>query len=154
MNIDPEGLRHHVAQVNHQWRGGLLGICLWSQGAGVSIVGDTRQDTTLFGDRVLARTLSSLEGSGFPGLASFMLFTLDDGSVLVLVRHEDHLLELLHVDAQRTNVGLMLSVVIPAAGPRWRPPSCTESRLRTPRPPRPPGAGHARTPRTWGAAAG
>lgn len=114
MDIDIDKLEGAIQDLKNTLKEGLLATDVWDRATGLSLAGLNSQPAAvaLFSEmtNLLTETLS---GAGFPGLNRYYFLDLEGGNMVVIVRHGDDLLQGMLLNAQKTNLGLLLSVALP-----------------------------------------
>jgi hypothetical protein len=113
MNVSK--LNKTIETLKDNLAGALIATDIWGTSDMQSIAGWNPQPaaTALFG-QIINNTNQALEGSGFPKLGKYVIFDLVGGKLIVLIPMGDFAWGML-VDGQKTQLGLLLNVVLPKA---------------------------------------
>lgn len=114
LDIDVNVLEQTVNDAKSVLKDGLLATDIWDRETGLSLAGHNSQPEAVALFNQLTNEISStLAGSGFPALNRYYMLDIEDGNTIVVQRHGDDLMSGMLLDANRVNLGILVSVVIP-----------------------------------------
>ncbi|MEZ5096277.1 MAG: hypothetical protein R2731_09200 [Nocardioides sp.] len=119
LDIDIAALDQCVADVQKILKEGLIATDIWDKDTGLSLAGYNPQpEATALFNQLTNEMQQTLSGSGFPGLNRYYLLDLEGANTVVCQRHGEDLMSGMLLDAEKVNLGILVSVVIPkyAAG--------------------------------------
>lgn len=119
MFLDIARLEETIADVRGLVRMGLIATDIWDRETGLSLAGyDSRPDQAALLNEVATELARALDGANLPPLGSYFLADLADNRVVVVQPHGRDLMSAMLLDARRTNLGVLITLVIPryAAG--------------------------------------
>lgn len=116
LNIDIAQLEKHMEDLRALLRDGLVAAEVWDRATalGLAAYNSNPQGVALF-NRLTADIEGVLKDSNFSGLGRYYMIDLKDNHILVIVCHGADLLEGLVLDAQKANLGIVLSMAVPRA---------------------------------------
>ena len=114
MNIDLPALQGAIANAHGTLKEALLSGDIWDARTGLSLAGYNGQPAAvaLFND-LTARVQSTLLEAGWPGLGKRYWLQLENEQLVIVLRFSPELLGGLLVDGSKTNLGVLVSVVLP-----------------------------------------
>ncbi len=114
--LDAAALAAHVHETKALLGDGLLGLGLWQRETGASVVGfGTSAESVALINQLVAEIRMTMENSGYPALRRYCLLSLSDGRILLVLRHGDDVLELLALDAEHVDLGVLFRQLVPKA---------------------------------------
>lgn len=116
LDLDIDALEDHLTELRSLLKDGLLSASIWARATGLSLVDyqPSHVSIALF-NQLTDEIHATLSGSGFPGLKRYYYVDLQDDQSVLILCHDDDLLEGLILDSKRTNLGILLSVAVPKA---------------------------------------
>ncbi|WP_298284559.1 hypothetical protein [Acidocella sp.] len=112
--IDIARLEAAMAQAQTVLKGALLVGSIWDQSTGLPLVGYNSNPVAA---ALLAQLIQMLDQhlatSGFPALDRFLFLQFQAGKAGLAVLHPHNLVQGLLIDTTKTNVGVIMSVLLP-----------------------------------------
>jgi hypothetical protein len=114
MQMNFEALNGAVDELKTLFKDGLLSTDIWERELGLSFAGYNQQPAAvaLFTETT-RNLLSTLKDSGFPGLNRYYMLELEGDHIVMLIRHDDDILQGILLNSKKVNLGLLLSVALP-----------------------------------------
>lgn len=114
LSLNMQALENAINEAKTPLRDGLLAIDIWDASTGLGLVGwnSVPAAIALF-SQVTKDLQDTLQGSGFPGLRRYYLLEVENDRMVLIQRFGDDLLAGLLLDENKTNLGILLSVVVP-----------------------------------------
>jgi hypothetical protein len=115
-NIDINALNDSVENMKSLLKEGLVATDIWIARDGLSLAGYNQQPTAvaLF-TQLTGELQSTLQDSGFPGLNRYYMLDLEDDHTAMIIVHSQQVLQLLLLNNQKINMGILISVAVPRA---------------------------------------
>ena len=114
LDIDVNVLEKTVNDAKSVLKDGLLATDIWDRETGLSLAGHNSQpEAVALFNQLTSEISSTLAGSGFPALNRYYMLDIEDGNTIVVQRHGEDLMSGMLLDANRVNLGILVSVVIP-----------------------------------------
>lgn len=114
INVDVSKLESACTFIEDTLRGGLLAMDIWDTESGLSLAGiNSNPAATALFNQLTGDLEGTLLGSGFPGLNRYYLLDLKDDKIVVVLRQDGDFLGGMLLDATKTNLGMLVGVVIP-----------------------------------------
>jgi hypothetical protein len=114
MDINIDKLEATLADLKSTLKDGLIATDIWDRSTGLSLAGINPQPAAaaLFTD-VTNNLTNTLADSGFPGLRRYYLLELEGDNIAMVIVHGKDLLQGILLNAQKINLGILLSVALP-----------------------------------------
>lgn len=99
-------------------RDALVDGAVWDKQTGlvISSHGNAREDFIALFTQVIADIDDTLLGSGFPTLDKYLTVNIEElGLVIVIIIHENNVLQGLSIDKSKVNLGILFNISIPKA---------------------------------------
>lgn len=114
MDIDIARLEGAVEELQRLLRDALTATDIWDRNTGLSLAGfNTQPAATALFNQVTKEISETLAGSSFPALSQYYLLNLEDNNIILILMHEDELMQGILLDATKANMGILFSVAIP-----------------------------------------
>lgn len=114
MDINIDKLEAALTELKSTLKDGLVATDVWDRSTGLSLAGINPQPAAvaLFTE-VTNNLANTLSDSGFPGLRRYYLLELEGDNIVMIVMHGKGLLQGILLNAQKINLGILLSVALP-----------------------------------------
>jgi hypothetical protein len=114
MDINIEKLEAALTELKATLKDGLVATDVWDRSTGLSLAGINPQPAAvaLFTE-VTNNLANTLSDSGFPSLRRYYLLELEGDNIVMIVMHGKGLLQGILLNAQKINLGILLSVALP-----------------------------------------
>lgn len=114
MDINIEKLEATLVELKATLKDGLVATDIWDRSTGLSLAGINPQPAAvaLFTE-VTQNLVNSLADSGFPSLHRYYLLELEGNNIVMIIVHGKDLLQGILLNAQKINLGILLSVALP-----------------------------------------
>ncbi|MEI2652899.1 MAG: hypothetical protein V9F00_01755 [Nocardioides sp.] len=114
LDVDIAQLEDTVTEIKGLLRDGLIATDVWDIETGLSLAGHNPQpEATALFNLLTQEMQRTLRGSGFPGLDRYYILDLEQSNIVVCQLHGEDMMSGMLLDANRTNLGVLVSVAIP-----------------------------------------
>lgn len=114
LDVDIAQLEDTVTEIKGLLRDGLIATDVWDIATGLSLAGHNPQpEATALFNLLTQEMQRTLRGSGFPGLDRYYILDLEQSNIVVCQLHGEDMMSGMLLDANRTNLGVLVSVAIP-----------------------------------------
>ncbi|OIO60516.1 MAG: hypothetical protein COX57_07275 [Alphaproteobacteria bacterium CG_4_10_14_0_2_um_filter_63_37] len=115
-DIDIAALDRSVESVRSFLKEGLITTDIWNRRDGLSLAGINQQPAAvaLF-NQITDALEEAYRATEFPPLNRFYMLDLETDKTMLIIRHSKEMLQGIMLDTTKTNLGMLLSVVLPRA---------------------------------------
>lgn len=114
IDVELDKLEETVAYLQKTLKDGLMATDIWDRGTGLSFAGYNAQPEAVALFNVLTdEVASTLEGSAFPGLGRYYVLDVEGDAMVVIIRHDDDLMQGILLNSVKVNLGVLFGMALP-----------------------------------------
>ncbi len=105
-----QGVKNFVSKL----QGGVIATDIWVRETGTSLAGLNQQPAAVeMFNHMTSNLDGTLAGSGFPPLHRYYMLDLENGHIVLIIRHGNDLLQGVLLQADKVNLGMLFAVALP-----------------------------------------